>query len=175
MLFFCPLVSCSCHNRLLFRSWSVLPEQRLKTDWTPFPGWAEDSAKGDAVHAAPAKVVYRGMGAYLCTCAHTHTHTKRHRGGPIVNATQICRYTWTHGFGFNVRWQSNTCTNTHANEAVEASWHVAAAQLACPHAVPDQARALPRPGKHGHWFKITLTRKRDFMNADHWSVPLHSY
>lgn len=46
-----------------------------------------------------------------------------------------------------------------------APWHVAAAQFAWPYPVPDQARALPA------WSLIqdhtALTKKHDFMNADH--------
>lgn len=129
------LLSQPCHC-----CWSALPEQRgsesgPKTDWEgqtvwlPFPGWAEDSARGDAVHAVPGKVAYtweeewKKNPIYACMHTHRRAHTQVSTMFSIVNATQICSMqthvnTWIWS---EVRRQSNTCTNTHANELYRGS------------------------------------------------------
>lgn len=79
------LMSRPCHC-----CWSALPDQRgselgLKTDWEgqtvwlPFPGWAEDSARGNAVHAVPGKVAYTWEEEWgknpIYACVHTQMHS----------------------------------------------------------------------------------------------------
>lgn len=152
-----------------------------------FPGWAEDSASGDAMHGAvPGKETYARHGGgnkhiHRHTLLHTHTDTHLLYTSLLLNRghePRICkcthaqtdnstlhRHTCTQGFHWTPSYKPNTCTNTHIHNlckwAPEAPWHVADAQFSCPHPVSrlNQSSPLHTGQQHGRRWKITMIKE----------------
>lgn len=134
-----------------------------------FPWWAEDSASGDAMHGAvPRKEAYAVNGG-----GHIHRHTFMHtdtqqtlvifkqslsRGMKPKLTRMLTRTDWQkhahtnfHGHSAT-NWTLETLTDTQIHNlckwAPAAPWHVADAQLSCPHPAskPDQRSPLRARG-----------------------------
>lgn len=131
----CPSVPCSCHNRVTVARAERLrdgTQDRLRgTDCLAAfsrVGWGQCQGGCRACCAGKSSLHLRGgvenkNPIYACMHTHRRAHTQVSPMFPIVNATQICSMqthvnTW---IWLEVRRQSNTCTNTHANELYRGS------------------------------------------------------